>query len=198
MNTGHRTIVASITVCSVLLALNLLVMGTSIATAQETEGPMGACCFSDGTCIVMSPDSCQKAGAIFHGIGLTCGDIICDPYGWCCLDGVCIGPSHTQFVCEGKGGEYQGDGSTECAPDSPCSIFGACCIPANGTCTIVTEPTCTIDSGEWQGPDTDCDDNDFNGNPDVCENTCPADLDTDGEIGIVDFLILLSLWGPCE
>ena len=28
--------------------------------------------------------------------------------------------------------------------------------------------------------------------------SCPADIDGDGEVGIVDFLTLLDDWGPCE
>jgi hypothetical protein len=27
---------------------------------------------------------------------------------------------------------------------------------------------------------------------------CPADLDLDGDVGIVDFLTLLGAWGPCD
>jgi hypothetical protein len=39
---------------------------------------------------------------------------------------------------------------------------------------------------------------DLNGNgvPDECD--IPADLDGDGSVGIVDFLLLLNNWGPCD
>ena len=52
--------------------------------------------------------------------------------------------------------------------------------------------------GERGGAGTDCSDADFNGNPDVCANTCPPDLDGDGMTGVTDLLILLGAWGPCN
>ncbi len=27
--------------------------------------------------------------------------------------------------------------------------------------------------------------------------SCPADIDNDGMVGITDFLLVLSQWGPC-
>ncbi len=30
-----------------------------------------------------------------------------------------------------------------------------------------------------------------------CEPGCFGDLDSDGNVGILDFLLLLSQWGPC-
>ena len=144
--------------CAVLLALNLLAKGTSVAVAQETEGPTGVCCFPTGVCGGTTLTICLDNGGVFY------------------------------------------EGEDECPPESPCSIFGACCVPANGTCLVAPEPACLGSPyfGIWKGPDTDCFDNDFNGLPDICENTCPADLDGSGEVGIIDFLILLQLWGPCE
>ena len=109
--------------------------------------------------------------------------------------------TRTEAECADIGGIYYGDGTVECPPESPCSIYGACCQPITGTCSIDNEPGCFnggVNSGIWKGEGTDCLDNDFNGSPDICEATCPADLDTDGDVGIVDFLILLSQWGPCE
>ncbi len=26
---------------------------------------------------------------------------------------------------------------------------------------------------------------------------CPADVDDDGEVGVIDFLLVLANWGPC-
>jgi hypothetical protein len=48
--------------------------------------------------------------------------------------------------------------------------------------------SCDIDQ------DTSEDRND-NGVPDECE--CSGDLDSNGEVGIEDFLLLLASWGPC-
>jgi hypothetical protein len=55
-------------------------------------------------------------------------------------------------------------------------------------------------SGNWMiraGDDPDAWSNDVNGNalPDECELI--GDLDGDGMVGVLDFLILLSEWGPC-
>jgi hypothetical protein len=123
---------------------------------------MGACCFSDGICSVTLNDPCVKVGGLWYGDGSTCGDINCEPFGACCIDGNCAGFQYTQPVCEAKGGEYFGDGTTDCPPKSPCSIDGACCIPAQGLCFVMTEPSCFINDGIWKGPNTDCIDHDFN------------------------------------
>ena len=37
----------------------------------------------------------------------------------------------------------------------------------------------------------------FTFEPPACFDTCPADLDGDGMVGITDFLDLLAAWGPC-
>ena len=72
-----KTTNAILAVVAVLLALNLLVKGTSVAVAQETGGRIGACCFSDGTCIVILDTKCQQGGGGFYGDGSTCADITC-------------------------------------------------------------------------------------------------------------------------
>ena len=77
-------------------------------------------------------------------------------------------------------------------------VPGACCIPASGTCEVLTLTDCVATDGTWMGPETNCDDADFNDNPDICENTCQGDVDGDGEVGIVDFLIVLGNWGTCQ
>ena len=77
-------------------------------------------------------------------------------------------------------------------------VPGACCIPASGTCEVLTLTDCVATDGTWMGPETNCDDADFNGNPDICENTCQGDVDGDGEVGIVDFLIVIGNWGTCQ
>lgn len=158
-------------------------------------GAPGACCLTDGTCTDVIDHFCELFGGVWQGPGTDCTSP-CP--GACCLpDGGCA--FIPEADCAAQGGIYYGDGVTNCPPDSPCEIFGACCIPALGNCIIVNQPDCeNVQLGEWKGPDTNCDDADFNGSPDICENTCPSDLDGDGETGIIDFLILLEKWGPCE
>ena len=48
------------------------------------------------------------------------------------------------------------------------------------------------------GPNSDCSDANFNGNADVCENTCPSDSNTDGFVDVIDLLTLLASWGACQ
>ena len=144
MNTGHRTIVALLTVIAVLLAMNLVVASSP---AGQVEGDLRRCCFNDdGHCELLSLQDCLALQGHPGGVGSDC--------------------------------------TFECGP-------GACCV--SGDCQFVfDEQDCVFLGGIYQGwdPAADC--------ADVqCQVPCPADLDNDGEIGIVDFLILLSLWGPC-
>ena len=146
MNTGHRTIVALLTVIAVLLALNLI---ASSSPAAQAEGGLRRCCFPhNGSCLLFTLVDCIAFGGIPGPPGSDC--------------------------------------TFECGP-------GACCVGDNCLVTF-DEESCISQGGIYQGwdPAPDC-------AAIQCEAAppCPADLDNDGEIGIVDFLILLSLWGPC-
>ena len=158
----------------------------------------GACCLPDGTCFIVSElggADCTVAGGIYQGDDSDCSSP-CS--GACCLpNGQC--PILFEADCVAQGGLYHGDGVSPCPPDSPCLILGACCRPSDGTCLILSEPNCVNQQlGEWMGPDSDCSDANFNGNPDVCENTCPPDIDGDGVVAVSDLLILLAAWGACQ
>jgi hypothetical protein len=65
---------------------------------------------------------------------------------------------------------------------------GACC--AGGGCLSLWEDQCLAIGGEFHGMGVSCDDA-------SCSDICSADLDGDGNVGIVDLLILLDSWGPC-
>ena len=194
----NRTIVALLSVIAVLLALNLLPGHRAVVA----NGPLiGACCLQDGTCIDTTSAECGNTpdAVAFHG-DTTCAEVTCIPQlGPCCLpSGKCL-EMITKSVCEKlPGGVFNGVGNNCDSPGVNCEPLGACCNPALSSCTLIPEPNCDSLGGIWKGVGTDCLDNDFNGNADDCENTCPADLDTDGEVGIIDFLILLQLWGPCK
>ncbi len=84
----------------------------------------------------------------------------------------------------------------QCSDGDPCNGIETCskddsCVPGapspdcNGNGVL---DSCDIDQSTSE---------DYNGNgvPDECE--CLADLDGDGEVGILDFLFLLANWGPC-
>ncbi len=108
----------------------------------------------------------------------------------CCIPATLTCELLTLPDCQAVGGisyPIGTDCTFECGP-------GACCVSDN--CIFVSgEEDCINLGGIYQGydPSADC-------AAIQCEAAppCPADLDTDGEVGIIDFLILLQLWGPCE
>ena len=70
----------------------------------------------------------------------------------------------------------------------PGSALGACCL--DGLCITTAAADCSGNSGSWGGPDSSC--ADFN-----CPESCPADVDGDGEVDIADLLTLIAAWGVC-
>ncbi len=79
------------------------------------------------------------------------------------------------------------------APEQDCGTFtcpplGACCRP-DGFCQITRQFSCENTSdGIYQGDGVTCKDV-------TCTLPCPADLSGDGEVGILDLLVLLTVWG---
>ena len=74
--------------------------------------------------------------------------------GACCTsNGQCIFVS--QAICEGGGGDYQGDG-VECADVTCVDLTGSCCL-ASGQCLDgQTSQSCANAAGDYQGDGTDC------------------------------------------
>ncbi len=147
--------------------------------------PVGACCLPDGTCVQVSVFECGNLQGLYLGDGTPCTDCaVLTPIGACCVQGApCVQTSAVN--CAASGGVYLGDG-TPCS-DCNAPVDGACCIP--GGCIITLQVDCDSQGGTWLGPGTSCDD---------CPVPVdPCDLDVDGVVGITDFLILLSSWGPC-
>ena len=92
------------------------------------------------------------------------------------------------FECIVAGGSPGISGSScsegECGP-------GACCVA--GDCLVVFDGlNCAAQGGVYQGWSSKC--------AGVrCEALpCPADVDGDGTVGILDFLDLLAAWGDCK
>ena len=81
--------------------------------------PVGACCFSDGSCLVLSGADCVTQGGDYQGDGTVCDPNPCGQVvGACCFsDGSCLVLSEAD--CMAQGGDYQGDG-TSCDPN-PCA-----------------------------------------------------------------------------
>ncbi|MBX3376522.1 MAG: DVUA0089 family protein [Phycisphaeraceae bacterium] len=71
--------------------------------------PSGACCFSNGSCSILSAEACCTGGGIYQGDGSACGS--CPQPGACCLaDGSCV--STLSSLCASQGGVFQGAAST--------------------------------------------------------------------------------------
>ncbi len=66
---------------------------------------------------------------------------------------------------------------------------GACCLL--GGCIVVTEENCTAAGGEYLGDYSDCDSA-------ACPESCPGDITGNGIVDVLDLLVVLSAWGPCQ
>lgn len=170
--------------------------GTSCATAGCTAASQ-ACCFpSTGGCLNLSPGDCAMAGGVPGGVGTTCATFTCFPEGACCLpDGTCVdGISPTD--CAALEGDYKGNnttcGTVTCPPPT-----GACCF-STGFCLELTETDCGNAGGSWSGIGSVCEDDNGNGQADACEAECPADVNGDGELDILDFLDYIDSFGTCS
>ncbi|MBN8645506.1 MAG: multicopper oxidase domain-containing protein [Planctomycetes bacterium] len=86
-------------------------------TAPATSG---ACCFSDGTCLVTTSATCSSMIGSYQGNGTDCSPNPCpQPTGACCFtNGTCT--SVTDASCTGSGGTWNG-AFTSCA-NTYCSV----------------------------------------------------------------------------
>jgi hypothetical protein len=102
-------------------------------------GPVGACCFGDGSCSVMTPTGCLAEGGVYQGDDTDCKSAECQEwYGGCCVDGECYVDYYTN--CIKSGGIFLGDG-TDCesgCPDPEGSTMGNAATDGSGA--MVTEP----------------------------------------------------------
>ncbi len=117
----------------------------------------GACCYTDGSCLVQTADDCSAAGGTYEGNDTVCDPNPCpQPEGACCLaDGSCV--IRTIALCNASAGTYQGDG-TDCDPNPCPQPTGACCYE-DGSCLVQTEADCIAAGGAYEGNDTVCDPN---------------------------------------
>jgi hypothetical protein len=115
----------------------------------------GACCFVDGTCVVVLPDECSMQGGVFQGTGTDCDPNPCPvPDGACCfVDGHC--EILSADVCVAFNGVWQGP-QTLCEPN-PCTQPPQACCFANGNCTFVPPAQCELAGGTPMGFGTTCD-----------------------------------------
>ncbi len=123
-------------------------LNSGIATAAFKD--FGACCYSDGACI-LSPDGCNcpNGGRFINGVHFpnrrgTCTPSPCYeagvPRGACCstMDGTCS--LDQRSLCSGDN-TFQGEGTT--CPANPCTpIMGVCHQAMTGGCRTTTVSRC--------------------------------------------------------
>jgi hypothetical protein len=183
-------------------------LGIYLGDGSVCEGevsPMGACCLESENgqyCIETSECECDDLGGDFY-VNTLCKEVGCEPVqkeGACCYIDIETGC----YECIRVGSEadcmslpnryrfpkWQGAG-TSCTDQNMdcCRILGACCL--NGDCAEMIEEACTAAGGtSWsiydQCADVTCPDDD-----------CPADVNGDGTVNILDLLSVISFWGPC-
>lgn len=110
----------------------------------------GACCLTDGSCVVIEDGACQQQGGVYQGDGVSCMGLQCSPTGACCLPGGNCA-QHSQADCDTLSGSYHGD-QTDCADIDQ---IGACCLPG-GSCTELTQCNCLSRDGEFLGIGSNC------------------------------------------
>jgi hypothetical protein len=118
----------------------------------------GACCFPDGTCQALNPDSCAALGGTFQGTGTVCDPNPCGPpVGSCCLcSGECVVVSEVD--CAAQGGEYW-NFQPNCDPNPCPAQIGVCCLP-NGNCVeVYCIQQCTDQGGSFMGYGGSCTEN---------------------------------------
>ena len=138
---------------------------------------MGACCFTDGTCIDDKTQSdCTKSGGTWRGDGTDCATVDCgDPLGACCdpITGSCYN-NKTNAECTADGGVWKGQGTIcdDVTCDQPTGN-GACCVP-NGGCVDMNSIACDDIKGYWHGLGTLCIETNC-GDPDPVGACCLTD-----------------------
>ena len=140
---GYEAVVWSECGSGYSMAANLTVLG-------------GACCFSDGACIVVGEPECLVASGVYQGEGTACDPNPCPQPadGACCLaDGTC--QIATEMDCGAMAGRYQGD-ETICQPN-PCEPQAACCL-GPGLCEMFTAAECEQAGGRPQAYPSPCED----------------------------------------
>ncbi len=123
----------------------------------------GACCVpGDETCRIMTQTACTEEFGFYGGDGSTCNPADLCSEGSCCLpSGNCS--ERSQLLCNLGSGNFTTGGAL-CA-DTDCAR-GACCVPGDEACRIMTPTECTEEEfGFYGGDGSTCD---------------PADLCSDG------------------
>lgn len=133
----------------------------------------GACCFADGSCIVLGPYNCvYDAAGHYAGEGTTCDPNPCPLIeGACCFNTLCFVVTHED--CLAGGGVYLGYGET-CDPN-PCPVEPGACCHLDHTCSLELLTGC---DGLFIGWGVPCD-------PDPCPTPYGACCSPDGACNLM-------------
>jgi hypothetical protein len=94
----------------------------TINYAPSNPNATGACCFSDGTCAVITPAACSAQGGSFGGIDVTCAQANCPQPSRCCLpDLTCT--MLTQSACLAQGGAFTANSTCASACPALSTVF---------------------------------------------------------------------------
>jgi hypothetical protein len=105
--------------------------------------PIGACCYSNGTCAITAQAPCVNGGGQWQGQGSTCANS-CQGGACCFANGSC--QDLTEDQCAAAGGRFSG--GVSCALH-PCPVqTGACCFE-DGSCQDLTEDQCLAAGGAF-------------------------------------------------
>jgi hypothetical protein len=153
---------------------------------NDCAAATGACCFTDGQCIVATQDECATQGGNYVGDGTTCQPNPCAQPEACCFpDGSCqvLLPD----LCSTQGGTPMGPG-TSCGERITCpQPPQACCFP-DGSCLVLTPEECAVQGGQAMGTGTVCD-------PNPCEQPPQACCFPDGHCEFVNVEVCGQLGG---
>jgi len=136
--------------------------------------PVGACCTSNGNCVVTTAIDCENQGGQYLGDGTSCQGVQA-----CCLSDAAGLPTCIEVdaaCCEIVFGGTPG------GPNSFCQPEGACCFDADGdgtneSCSVLAEVCCDQINGDFLGANTTClGDSNGDGIDDACQpppEVCP-------------------------
>ncbi len=160
-------------------------LGTySICEMSECE-PIGACCYGNGICDVVTEQACADSNGIYKGDGVQCDadPAPCNPdHGACCrYDGSCD-ESGNEFDCENDPnldtpGSWKGYHVSCGSSTGECLPMGACCDDSD--CEDTTEDDCPLCMITTDGP---CPSDMLTGNSWIKGQPCIHDS-CDGELG---------------
>jgi hypothetical protein len=126
-----------------------------IRAVVDCPSVTGACCLTDGSCVVTSSSSCSSQGGIYQGNNTTCQQVSCpQPLGACCFSSADGCVNMNQANCAAAGGFWGGAG-TNCA-SYVCFPEGACCLPDGACLDAVTATDCEAQGGVFQGDSSVC------------------------------------------